>query len=146
MSLQEQHKFLSEWHKIYGVPYILREEENGIFRIVERTSTVLSNEGYYGLCSDLDSGFEELVLGEDIGEFVPDNVKMGFLVNSNSRLDSQIVRGLRHLARLENALYVSFQSIEGNNYGHFIPFFNQTLVLPRFFNRKYDTGIDPHIV
>jgi len=62
------------------------------------------------------------------------------------QLDLQIIRGLRHLARLENALYVSFQNFGKNFYGTHIPFLEQTLVLPRFFNRKYDIGIDPHAV
>ena len=132
------------WHNIHGAPYFLREEEKDRFCIVKCTSTILYN-GKYSLYSDLERNIHDLVLGEDIEEFTPDNIHMGILVDTNSRLDFQVVRGLRHLAILENALYVAFQGIEGC-YAEPVPFFKRDLVLPRFFNRKYDTGSDLHIV
>jgi hypothetical protein len=138
---------LTGWHKIHGAPYFLREEEKNIFRIVDRTSTVSLYCNTPQMLSELNNDFEDLILGEDIQEFFPDKIQMGVLVDSkSSSLDLQIVRGLRHLARLENAFYVSYNIIEGDCYGEFVPFFDKTLVLPRFFNRKFDTGIDPHLV
>lgn len=43
-----------EWHVIHGVPYFIREETEGVFKIVPRTST-LFKDGVYSLVSEIDS-------------------------------------------------------------------------------------------
>jgi hypothetical protein len=135
-----------EWHVIHGAPYFIRDETEGEFKIVLRTSTLFVN-GIGRLVSEVDSDINDLTLGEDIEEFKPENIRMGFLVEVTKSLDFQIVRGLRHLARSEGALYVAFQNPYGDNsYGTTIPSLNKTLVLARFFNRKYDAGMDPFIL
>lgn len=128
------------WHDIIGSPYLLREEDKDRFRIVISTSTILYDNGY-GLYSTLDKNHPELILGKNIEEFFPDNLQLGFLIDDeNPMLDRQMVRGLRHFARLENAFYVSYQLIN-RGYGEPVPFFDKTLILPRFFNRKSDSRI-----
>ncbi len=135
-----------EWHVIYGAPYFIREEREGVFNIVYRTSTILNNE-VWSIFSELDDNFEDLVVGEDIEEFFPENNDLGVLVVGDNKTDLKVIRGLRHLARLEKAMYVSFKKIgPGCYYGSYVPSLKSDLVLARFFNRKYDLGIDPHAV
>lgn len=135
-----------EWHVIYGAPYFVREEREGVFRIIKKTSTIFRN-GLWCMVSELDGNFGDLVLREDIEEFKPENNQLGILLGCNDRADLNVIRGLRHLARLERALYFTFQKIgEKGCYGTYVQSFESDLVLARFFNRKYDTGIDPHAV
>ena len=143
MDSQEQVKPVLGWHEIYGAPYFLMGVGENKFYIVQRTATVFDDGGNYAICLDPNNHLSGLVLGEDIEEFFPDRVESGILVKENSHLDFQIVRGLRHLARLENAFYVAYPLTNDHFYGQYIPALKRTLVLPRFFNRKYDTGIDP---
>lgn len=87
-----------------------------------------------------------MILGEDIEEFKPENIQAGFLVNPNKRLDFQIIRGLRHLAKSEGASYVSFQNHHRvNSYGVYVDYLKSYLVLARFFNRRQDSGINSFI-
>lgn len=131
-----------DWHVIHGAPYFIREKREGIFRIIRRTSVILK-DGIWCMGSELDPNLLELVLNEDIYEFHSENNVLGFLASVNSKYDFSVVRGLRHLARLEGALYVTFQSIGENKcIGTHINSLKSDLVLARFFNRKYDMGID----
>jgi hypothetical protein len=123
-------------HKIHGKPYFLRQELDGTFRIVVETSTVLQGNSY--CLMNLIQSQPILESGLDIEEFIPENVEIGFLVKPGERLDFHVVRGLRHLARLENAEYVTYKFISGNCYGESVEFLDRTLVLPRFFNRKHN--------
>ena len=141
-----QHYEGLQWHTIHGAPYFIREEREGVFNIVRRTSNTFQN-GVWCMASELDSNFSELVLDEDICEFYPEHNVLGFLANCDSRYDFSVIRGLRHLARLERALYVSFQPVgETRSIGTHVDSLDADLILARFFNRTYDEQIDPHAV
>ena len=56
---QEQQLYKNlELHIIYGAPYFIREEREGVFRIVNKTSTSFKN-GHNYLITGLDANLPE---------------------------------------------------------------------------------------